>query len=62
MKRKPLRRVRLSDVPVHQRIVAARLVVRQSPADASEIIAAALFPSDTIYYVCAEDESAPRAA
>lgn len=48
-----LRPVRLTDIPVDQRIRAALHCARyaHTPDDAEELLAAALSPSQTVYYV-----------
>lgn len=56
MKREPLIRVRLSDVPFEKRMAAARRECQQAENDAErdKIMFAAMFPSDTAYFVRAD--------
>jgi hypothetical protein len=49
-----LRAVKLTDIPLQRRLRAARLACQQGSHDgkeSSEILAAALFPSDQTYWV-----------
>lgn len=47
------RPVRLTDVPEQQRLTAARIAVRAEwdPQERQAILFAALFPSDTVYFI-----------
>ena len=52
-----LRAVKLTDIPLDQRMSAARYAARQlcvDEAEAESILYAALLPSDTIYWVRAQ--------
>jgi len=53
MKRIPLTPVRLTEIPLNQRMRAARILCREA-ADSDErisLLAAALSPSDKVYFV-----------
>lgn len=65
MKRVPLKRVRLSEIPFDRRMIGARVALRhaESPEERQDIMIAALFPSDRVYYVsAASDDEQLRAA
>ncbi len=53
MKRAPLTSIRLTEIPFTQRMAAARRECRQAADDSEreEIMMAALFPSDKLYWV-----------
>lgn len=58
-KRKKLRAVRLTDIPLAVRCQAARqLADKVTQAERAELMAAALLPSDTRYWVLVEKEAA----
>jgi len=52
----PLTPIRLADVPFEQRMSAAREAARDchTPKEAHELLAAALFPSERVYWVRSE--------
>ena len=57
--------VRLTDIPLAVRCAAAQREARhaKSQAEAADLLAAALSPSETVYWVTGNlDEAAPRAA
>jgi hypothetical protein len=58
MRRIPLQRIRLSDLPFEVRVAAARREARTASdaEEASGLLLAALFPSDKIYFVRADAE------
>lgn len=49
-----LRAVKLTEIPRDQRLQAARLVAREGTHEPEDLITAALFPSDKIYFVRAQ--------
>ena len=59
-----LRAVKLTEIPLEQRLSAARVAVRSlyQEQDGADILAAALFPSDRTYWVRAQAEPELRAA
>lgn len=56
MKRVPLVAVRLTEIPLAQRMAAARRECQEAENDNErhEIMYAAMFPSDTLYWVRAD--------
>lgn len=58
MKRARLTPVRLTEIPFEKRMAAARRECREAADDAErdEIMFAAMFPSDKLYWVEAPDE------
>lgn len=46
------RPVRLTEIPIEQRLKAVQQALRSYPDAGQELLAAALMPSDTLYYVC----------
>lgn len=52
--------VRLCDIPAEIRMSAAQKACRREPdpQEREAIVTAAVFPSDTVYYIAAEDEAA----
>ena len=49
-----LRAVKLSEIPRDQRLQAARRVAREGTHEPADLITAALFPSDKLYFVRAQ--------
>lgn len=52
--------VRLCDIPAEIRMSAAQKACRREPDPdtRSEIVAAAVYPSDTVYYIAADQDEA----
>lgn len=46
--------VKLNEIPRDQRLQAARRVAREGSTEPADLITAALFPSDKIYFVRAQ--------
>lgn len=49
-----LRAIKLTDIPREQRLQAARRAARCGAAEPADLITAALFPSDKVYWVRAQ--------
>lgn len=62
MRRIPLQRIRLSDVPERVRVAAARREAKTThdSDEAASLLLAALFPSDKAYFVRADAEADPE--
>ena len=54
VKKHGLLAVKLSEIPRDQRLQAARRVAREGTEEPADIIVAALFPSDKVYFVRAQ--------
>lgn len=46
--------VKLTEIPRDQRLQAARRVAREGSAEPGDLVMAALFPSDKVYFVRAQ--------
>lgn len=64
MKRMKLTAVRLSEIPFNQRMIAARIATKHADDDneRAEILMAAMFPSDKLFWVVCPTEQKPLAA
>lgn len=64
MKRMRLTPVKLSEIPFERRMAAARVEARNAVTDTErgEILMAAMFPSDKVFWVKADEAEPLRAA